>query len=72
MNWLTRQLQRFIIALLVLALFSGAIIVMTFVMVPEPNRDVIIQLVGGVNALAGLVVGHYFRNHAAEPPEGGQ
>ena len=60
MTWLTRNLQRFLIALLVLALFGGAVIVMTFVAIPADNRDSIIQLVGGVNTLAGLVVGYYF------------
>ncbi len=66
MTWLTRNLQRFLIALLVLALFGGAVIVMTFVAIPADNRDSIIQLVGGVNTLAGLVVGYYFGKASAE------
>jgi hypothetical protein len=66
MSWLTRNLQRFLIALLVLALFGGAVIVMTFVAIPADNRDSIIQLVGGVNTLAGLVVGWYFGKTAGE------
>jgi NADH:ubiquinone oxidoreductase subunit D len=69
-SWLTRELQRFLIALLVLALFAGAVIIMTFVIVPPENRDAVIQLVGGVNTLAGLVIGYYFGKAVAEaaPP----
>lgn len=67
MKWLPgRDAQRFMIALLVLALFGGAIIVMTFVMIPEANRDAVIQLVGGVNTLAGLVIGFYFGKSARD------
>jgi hypothetical protein len=63
----SREMQRFLIALLVLGLFAGAVIVMTFVIVPPENRDAVIQLVGGVNTLAGLVIGYYFGKAAAEP-----
>jgi hypothetical protein len=70
MSWLNRNLQRFLIALLVLALFGGAVIVMTFVAIPTDNRDSIIQLIGGVNTLAGLVVGYYFGKASAEGGEG--
>lgn len=66
MNWLSRDMQRFLIALLILALFGGSIIILTFVIVPEVNRDAIIQLVGGVNTLAGLVIGFYFGKSAGE------
>lgn len=66
MTWLGRDLQRFLIALLVLALFGGAIVVMTFVMIPPENRDAVIQLVGGVNTLAGLVIGFYFGKSVSE------
>ena len=66
MTWLSRDLQRFLIALLILAMFGGAIIVLTFIVVPEVNRDAIIQLVGGVNTLAGLVIGFYFGTSASE------
>lgn len=66
MNWLSRDMQRFLIALLILALFGGSIIILTFVIVPEVNRDAIIQLVGGVNTLAGLVIGFYFGKSASE------
>lgn len=55
---------RFIIALLVMALFGGAIIVMSFFVIPEQNIEVVIQLVGGVNTLAGLVIGFYFGSMA--------
>src|SRR3546814_12205839 len=58
--WLTRNLHRFLIALLVLALFGGAVILTTFVAIPTDNRDSIIELVGGINARAGLVIGFYF------------
>lgn len=70
MTWLSRDLQRFLIALLILALFGGSIIILTFVIVPEVNKDAIIQLVGGVNTLAGLVIGFYFGKSAGEdrPP----
>lgn len=66
MRLLTREAQRFLIALLVLALFGGAIIVMSFIVVPDVNRDAVIQLVGGVNTLAGLVIGYYFGKSAGE------
>lgn len=65
-SWLSRDMQRFAIALLILALFGGAIIVLTFIVVPDVNRDAIIQLVGGVNTLAGLVVGFYFGKSAGD------
>ena len=64
MNWLTPALTRFLLALMVLALFAGAVIVMSFFVVPEQNREVVIQLVGGVNTLAGLVIGYYFGSSA--------
>lgn len=70
MNWPGREAQRFLIALLVMALFGGAVGVMTFVMIPEANRDAVIQLVGGVNALAGMVIGYYFAK-SGEHPTGG-
>lgn len=60
MGGLSRSAERFLIALLVLALFGGAIVVMSFIVVPDVNRDAVIQLVGGVNALAGMVIGYYF------------
>lgn len=65
-SWLSRDMQRFVVALIILALFGGAIIVLTFIVVPEVNRDAIIQLVGGVNTLAGLVIGFYFGKSAGE------
>lgn len=68
MNRFPREIQRFVIALLVLALFGGAVVVMTFVIVPPENRDAVIQLIGGVNTLAGLVIGYYFGKASAEPP----
>lgn len=60
MTWLTPHLIRFLLALIVLALFGGAIIVMSFFVVPNANREVVIQLIGGINSLAGMVVGFYF------------
>jgi hypothetical protein len=60
MNWLTPSLIRFLLAGLVLALFGGALVILSFVLIPEPNRDVVIQLVGGINSLAGMVIGFYF------------
>jgi len=65
-SWLSRDMQRFVVALIILALFGGAIVVLTFIVVPEVNRDAIIQLVGGVNTLAGLVIGFYFGKSAGE------
>lgn len=65
MSWLTRAFVRFLLALVVLALFAGAIIVMSFFVVPEANREVVVQLVGGVNTLAGMVIGYYFGRHDA-------
>ena len=66
MTWLTRQLERFMLAGMVLLLFGGALVVMTFVQVPPDNRDVIIQLVGGINALTGMVIGYYFGRRGAQ------
>lgn len=66
MKWPGRDAQRFLIALLVLALFGGAIVVMTFQQVQQENRDAIIQLVGGINTLAGLVIGFYFGKSVSE------
>jgi len=60
MSWLSRSTERLFIGLLVLAMFAGALIIMTFFTIPDQNRDVVIQLVGGVNTLAGLVIGYYF------------
>lgn len=60
MTWLTLPLVRFLLAGLVLALFGGALIILSFVLIPEANRDVVIQLVGGINSLAGMVIGFYF------------
>lgn len=60
MTWLSRPLVRFFLALVVLALFAGAVIVMSFIVVPEQNREVVIQLIGGINSLAGMVIGYYF------------
>lgn len=65
-SWLSRDMQRFVVALIILALFGGAIVVLTFIVVPDVNRDAIIQLVGGVNTLAGLVIGFYFGKSAGE------
>lgn len=68
-----REMQRFLVALLVLAMFAGAIVVMSFLIVPPENRDAVIQLVGGVNTLAGMVVGFYFaRRGDAEIPNRGE
>lgn len=58
--WSNLMTPRFLIALMVLGLFAGSIVVMSFFSVPEANQEVVIQLVGGVNTLAGLVIGHYF------------
>lgn len=72
MSWLTRPLERLFIGLLVLAMFCGALVIMTFYTIPADNRDVVIQLVGGINTLAGLVIGYYFgstskNDNRAEP-----
>lgn len=60
MTWLTTPLIRFLLGGLVLALFGGALIIMSFFVLPAENKEVVIQLVGGINTLAGLVVGFYF------------
>lgn len=60
MNFIQPATQRFLIALIVLALFGGSVIVMSFIILPEANIEVVIQLVGGINTLAGLVIGYYF------------
>jgi len=70
-TWLTRPLVRFLLAFVVLALFGGAVIVMSFFVVPEQNREVVVQLIGGINSLTGMVIGYYFgRNDGdkASPP----
>lgn len=63
MTWLTRPVVRFLLAMVVLALFAGAVIVMSFFVVPEQNREVVVQLIGGINSLAGMVIGYYFGRH---------
>lgn len=55
------RIERLAVGSFVLALLGGAVIVLSFFAIPEANRDVVFQLVGGINALAGLVVGGYFR-----------
>lgn len=60
------DLQRFLIGFVVLALFAAALAAMTFVLIPEHNRDAVIQLIGGINTLAGLVIGFYFGKSAGE------
>lgn len=72
MSYLANLLSaRFLIALLVLGLFGGSVIVMSFFNVPESNQEVVIQLIGGINTLAGLVIGYYFgstaRSDAPQP-----
>lgn len=47
-----------------LLLFGGALVIMSFFLIPEDNREVVVQLVGGVNTLAGLVIGYYFGSSA--------
>lgn len=64
--------ERFLIAVFVMALFAGSIIVMSFVSVPEQNQEVVIQLVGGVNMLAGMVVGAYFKGRMRSDKTGGE
>ncbi|GEM_PF-3134004 len=55
------RIERLAVGAFVLALLGGAVIVLSFFAIPQANRDVVFQLVGGINALAGLVVGGYFR-----------
>lgn len=57
------RLEKLCVGIFVLSLLGGAIVVMSFFELPAANRDVVFQLVGGINALAGLVVGGYFRSH---------
>ena len=56
------RIERLCVGVFVLSLLGGAVIVMSFFEIPSENRDVVFQLVGGINALAGLVVGGYFRS----------
>lgn len=67
--WLSRALVRFLLALVVLGLFAGAVVVMSFFIVPEQNREVVVQLVGGINTLAGMVIGYYFGRTDAREEE---
>lgn len=55
---------RFSLALIVLLLLAGAVGIMSFFVVPDSNREVVVQLIGGVNTLAGLVIGYYFGSSA--------
>lgn len=68
---LSRDLQRFAVAMLVLVLFGGAFGILTFYPFPENNHDSLIQLVGGLNALAGMVIGYYFGKSVGDD-EGGE
>lgn len=60
------DVQRFFIAFVVLGLFAAALAAMTFALIPEHNRDAVIQLIGGINTLAGLVIGFYFGKSAGD------
>ncbi len=60
MKWLNRELQRFVITCLVIAMLAGANIVLSFVHIPEPNRDIINQIIGGIIVLATVAVKGYF------------
>jgi hypothetical protein len=64
MKWLDARLtaenRRFVVALLLIALFGGAAVVLSFRDIPEGNREIIAQVVAGLNTLTGAVVGWYF------------
>jgi hypothetical protein len=57
---LSKEVQQFVIGLIVMAMFGGAFAILTFYPFPENNHDSLIQLVGGLNALAGMVIAFYF------------
>ncbi len=55
---------RYSLALIVIGLLAGAVGIMSFFVVPDSNREVIVQLIGNVGTLAGVVVGYYFGSTA--------
>lgn len=61
--------ERFLLAIFVMALFGGSIVIMSFFEIPKDNMEVVIQLVGGVNMLAGIVIGKYFNNRDKGTPQ---
>lgn len=63
---ISARLERFVIAGVVLAMNAGALVIMSFFEVPEVNHDVVIQLVGGINTLSGLIIGRYFQKPIPE------
>lgn len=64
MSWidakLTPENRRFLIAVLLISLFGGAAVILSFRDIPEGNREIIAQVVAGLNTLTGAVVGWYF------------
>lgn len=61
---MSQHVARFALALIVIALLASAVVIMSFVVVPDSNREVIVQLIGNVGTLAGLVIGYYFGSTA--------
>lgn len=51
---------RVVVGLLVLLMLAGLIAALIYVPIPASNENTLVQLVGTMSTLAGLVVGYYF------------
>lgn len=51
---------RVVVGLLVLLMLAALIAALIYVPIPASNENTLVQLVGTMSTLAGLVVGYYF------------
>lgn len=54
------NITRFIFGFSVLAMLAGLIVALIYKPIPEGNDNSLVQLVGTMSTLAGLVIGYYF------------
>jgi hypothetical protein len=67
---LSKGNQRFVIALIVLLLYGGALIILSLVGIEDKNRDAVLQLVGGIVTLAAMAFGYYFGKSVGDDGRG--
>lgn len=54
------NLTRFVFGLIVLLILAGITIALIYLPIPEGNENALVQLVGTLSTLTGLVIGYYF------------
>lgn len=54
------NVARVVVGLLVLLMLAALIAALVYIPIPGPNENTLVQLVGTLSTLAGLVVGYYF------------